>query len=234
MILYKQNYAEGKIIRPSKHIQVNLDERPVRSEPKYNTPRDREKYIKTVEQVIRRSAPYRRYTTFLKKNMDMDRCTVLKNIRRDSNKHYSIEIHHEPFTLFDIVETVINKRLAEGQTIKSLDVADEVMQLHYDGKVGLVPLTTTMHELVHNGRIFIPLQLIYQDYKGFFEDYELYLNETTKDKIDTKVNLSLRAEGIVSDALDIEFVYVDIDGFEFPEVPEEWKNALNAPTPVEE
>ena len=57
---------------------------------------------------------------------------------------------------------------------------------------------------------------------------------TTKDKIDTKVNLSLRAEGIVSDALDIEFVYVDIDGFEFPEVPEEWKNALNAPTPVEE
>lgn len=229
MILYRQNFAEGKIIRPSRTMQVHIDELPQRSEPKYNTPRDREKYIKTVEQIIRRSDPYKAYVKFLKENLDMNRCLVLKNVRNTSGKHYSIEIHHEPFTLFDIVETVISKRLQLGESIRTLPVADEVMGLHYEGKVGLVPLTVTMHELVHAGRIFIPLQYIYQDYAAFFKEYEPYFNQTTVDKVEAKVNLSMHSENIVSDALDIEFVYTDIDGFSFPEIPEEWKNVLGGP-----
>lgn len=230
MILYKQNFAEGKRIRPSRRMQVKIDELPQRSRPKYDTPRDREKYIKTVEQIIRRSLPYKDYVKFLRENLDMNQCLILKNIRSTSGKHYQIEIHHEPFTLFDIVETVINKRLELEMPISTLQVADEVMGLHYEGKVGLVPLTVTMHELVHSGRIFIPLQYIYQDYAGFFREYEPYFNQLTIDKLDAKVNLSMHAEGIVSDALDIELVYADVDGFKFPEIPDEWKNALGGPS----
>ena len=229
MILYKQNFAEGKIIRPSRNMQIHIDELPQRSIPKYNTPRDREKYIKTVEQIIRKSSPYKDYMSFLRNNLDYNRCLILKNIRNTSGKHYRIEIHHEPFTLFDIVETVINRRLALEEPITTLPVSDEVMSLHYEGKVGLVPLTVTMHELVHNGRIFIPLQFIYQDYAGFFREYEKYFNETTKDKLEAKVNLSLHTEDIVSDALDIEFVYTNVDGFQFPKIPDEWKNLISGP-----
>lgn len=227
MILYKQNFAEGKCVRPGRRMQVRIDELPQRSRPKYDTPRDREKYIKTVEQIIRRSLPYKEYTKFLRENMDMNRCLILKNIRNTVGKHYQIEIHHEPFTLFDIVETVINKRLELEMPIGTLQVADEVMGLHYEGKVGLVPLTVTMHELVHSGRIFIPLQYIYQDYAGFYKEYEAYFNQVTIDKLEAKVNLSMHSNGIVSDALDIEFVYTDVDGFKFPEIPDSWKDALN-------
>ena len=229
MILWKQNYAEGKRIRPSRTTKIRFDELPQRAAPKYNTPRDREKYIKTVEQTCRKSSPYKNYMTFLKQNLDMNRCTVLKNIKNEPGKHYRIEIHHEPFTLFDIVETVINKRLDHEESIELLSVVDEVMGLHYDGVIGLIPLTVTTHELVHSGRIFIPLQFIYQDYRRFFQEYEPYFNAVTLDKLEAKANLSLQTENIVSDALDVELVYVDVDGFQFPEIPDEWKTALGNP-----
>lgn len=234
MILYRQNFAEGKKIRPVRNMQIHIDELPQRSEPKYNTPRDREKYIKTIEQLVRRSDPYKAYIRFIRENFDMNQCLILKNVRSVSGKHYRIEIHHEPFTLFDIIETVINKRLQLEEPITTLPVSDEVMGLHYEGKVGLVPLTVTMHELVHSGRVFIPLQYVYQDYAGFFREYEHYFNQNTVDKLEAKVNLSMHSDSIVSDALDVEFVYTEVDGFSFPEIPEEWKNAISGPDDVNE
>ncbi len=229
MILYKNNYSNGKKERPKREMKITIDEYPKRPVPKYNTPRDREKYIKTCELVIRKSLEYKEYIKFLKNNLNMNQCTVLSNLDNNNGKIYRIEIHHEPFTLFDIVETVINRRLQEGESINTLNVADEVMDLHYSGKIGLIPLTVTMHELVHNGRIFIPLQLIYQKYDEFFKEYENYMNSTLIDKIEAKVNLSLHTDNIVSDSLDVEFVYLNIDGFDFPQIPDNWKTSIITP-----
>ena len=227
MILYRSSMLNGKKDRKQKTIDVAIEELPVRPVPRYTTPRDRQKYIKTVESTIRKSKEYKEYIKFLKTNMDMNSCIVLKNIISKSGKRYKIELHHEPFTLFDIVETIINKRLELEQSISELKVADEVMGLHYDGKIGLIPLTVTMHELVHSGRIFIPLQYVYHNYGEFINEFQDYMNPTLKDKIEAKIDLSLHTENILSDSLDIEFVNLNIDGFSFPEIPEEWKNALS-------
>ena len=226
MILYKPGFANDKRIRDKKEMKVNIDELPRRPLPKYTSPRDREKYIKTCEMVIRKSLEYKDYIKFLRENMDMDQCIILSNLKNGNGKRYHIEIHHEPFTLFDIVETVITKRLENGESINALNVADEVMDLHYSGLVGLVPLTITMHELVHKGRIFIPLQFIYHKYNEFFAEYEDFMNDSLKEKIEAKVNLSLHTEDVVSDSLDVEFVYLDVDGFKFPEIPDKWKDAI--------
>lgn len=228
MQLYKSGFANNKRARDKREIKVNIDELPKRPTPKYTSPRDREKYIKTCEMVIRKSMEYKEYIKFLRENMEMDECIILSNLKNGNGKRYHIEIHHEPFTLFDIVETVITKRLENGESINALNVADEVMDLHYSGVVGLVPLTITMHELVHKGRIFIPLQFIYHKYNEFFADYEEFMNESLKEKIEAKVNLSLHTEDLVSDSLDVEFVYLDVDGFKFPEIPDNWKNAILA------
>lgn len=228
MILYKAGFANNKRLRDKKDMKVSIDELPRRPFSKYTSPRDREKFIKTCENVIRKSMEYKDYIKFLRENMDMSECIILSNLKNGNGKRYHIEIHHEPFTLFDIVETVITKRLENGESINALNVADEVMELHYSGMVGLVPLTITMHELVHKGRIFIPLQFIYHKYNEFFAEYEDYMNESLKEKLEAKVNLSLQTEDIVSDSLDVEFVYLDVDGFKFPEIPDNWKNAILA------
>ncbi len=226
MILYKNGFATGKKERTKKEIKVSIDELPRRPIPKYTSPRDREKYIKTCEIIIRKSLEYKEYIKFLRDNLDMNKCLILSNIRNGNGKRYRIELHHEPFTLFDIVETVITKRLENGEPIDALKVADEVMDLHYSGMIGFVPLTITMHQLVHNGRIFIPLQYIYHKYDEFFKEYEPYMNSTLIEKIEAKVNLSLHTQDIVSDSLEVEFVYLDVDGFAFPEIPDDWKNAI--------
>lgn len=235
MILYKKNMAVNAKERASQSVNVSIDELPEREVYTFKTPKERVKFIKMVEATCRKSMEYKEYMRFLKHNTDLRRCSILKGLNTEHGKRYTIEIHHEPFTLFDIVETVLNKREMLGEKIEPLSIADEVMGLHYDGKVGLIHLSSTMHQLVHDDKIFIPLQYIYQSYSDFFSEYKPYFNPIVLEKLEMKVELSLKTDNIVSDALDPCFTYVNIDGFNFPEIPPEWKDTLHMesdPTPA--
>lgn len=213
--------------RPSQHIKVSIDELPEREVFTFRTPKDRVKFIKSVEATCRKSMEYKEYIKFLKRNTDLRRCAILKGLNTNNGKRYSIEIHHEPFTLFDIVETVLNKREMLGEKIEPISIADEVMGLHYDGKVGLIHLSATMHQLVHDDKIFIPLQYIYQSYNEFFSEYRPYFNPLVLEKLEMKVEMSMKTDNFVSDAIDPCFTYVDIDGFSFPTIPDEWKDIMH-------
>ena len=48
-----------------------------------------------------------------------------------------------------------------------------------------------------------------------------------EEKIELIIQMSQKADDIVSDCLDPEFTYINIDGFDFPNVPDEWGKALN-------
>lgn len=235
MILYKKNMAVNAKERASQSVNVSIDELPEREVYTFKTPKERVKFIKMVEATCRKSMEYKEYMRFLKHNTDLRKCSILKGLNTEHGKRYTIEIHHEPFTLFDIVETVLNKREMLGEKIEPLSIADEVMGLHYDGKVGLIHLSSTMHQLVHDDKIFIPLQYIYQSYSDFFSEYKPYFNPIVLEKLEMKVELSLKTDNIVSDALDPCFTYINIDGFNFPEIPPEWKDTLHMesdPTPA--
>ena len=227
MILYKKSMGLNAKDRPSQTVDVTIDELPKREVYTFRTPKERVKFIKMVESVCRKSMEYKEYIRFLKRNTDFRRCTILKGLNTNNGKRYSIELHHEPFTLFDIVETVLNKREMLGEKIEPLSIADEVMALHYDGKVGLIHLSTTMHQLIHDDKIFIPLQYIYQSYNEFYSEYKPYFNPLVIEKLEMKVEMSLKTDNFVSDSIDPCFTYINIDGFDFPEIPAEWKDTLH-------
>ena len=42
-----------------------------------------------------------------------------------------------------------------------------------------------------------------------------------------KVEMSLRTDNFVSDSIDPQFTYIHIDGFDFPEIPSEWKDVMH-------
>lgn len=227
MVLYKKSMAVNTKERPSQTVDVSIDELPEREVYSFKTPKERVKFIKMVEAICRKSMEYKEYMRFLKRNTDLRKCSILKGLNTEHGKRYTIEIHHEPFTLFDIVETVLTKCEMLGEKIDPLAIADEVMGLHYDGKVGLIHLSSTMHQLVHDDKIFIPLQYIYQSYNEFFSEYKAFINPIVLEKLEMKVELSLKTDNFVSDALDPCFTYINIDGFNFPEIPEEWKDTLH-------
>jgi hypothetical protein len=121
------------------------------------------------------------------------------------------------------------RKEAEEEPLTISSIAKEVVEMHYEGIIGLIPLSKTQHELVSTNKVFIPLQHIYQDYHVFFERYQEYIEECDyiSDAIETKVRLSMECDRIQSVAAEAKFVYIECQGFEFPKVPEEWLDAIN-------
>ena len=182
-----------------------------------NTDKDREKFIKRIEQIIRSSLEYRDYIAYLKENVNMTKCAFFQNVENAQGSRVRIEIHHEPLTLFDIVSVVLNKFIEEGIPLDDLYIADEVMDLHYKNMVGLIPLSKSLHQIVHNSNdIIIPLSLVFGDYKDFIHEYEDYLDENIIGKIEHKINDTKSFNQSMVDKLSPEFVYINVDGYELP------------------
>ena len=83
----------------------------------------------------------------------------------------SIELHHFPLTLYDISEIVLRKRMDADEPLSPIAVAAEVVKIHYRGLVGLIPVTSTIHELLHSGRAYASLSNVYGDYPAFLVEY---------------------------------------------------------------
>lgn len=182
------------------------------------TDKDKVRLIKNIERIVRGSQEYKQYIGFLKKEIDMTHCSFFTNVKKtETTKKLSIEIHHEPFTLFDIVQIVTEKWIAEDKDANPLMIADEVMKLHYQGRVGLIPLSLTVHELIHEGKLFIPLQNVYGNYISFLEEYEPYIDNDIQNILEVKLQMSRDANSQDLSILEKKFVYLEVDGMSFPQ-----------------
>lgn len=180
--------------------------------------KDRKKFVDRVEKIVRTSLEYRDYIQFLKEHVGLDSCIFFQNVTNGpTNKkgRISIEIHHEPLTLYDIVNAVVTKFQDEGMPLNDLLIADEVMELHYANKVGLVPLSKTAHQVIHNStKLMVPLNMVYGEYSKFLEEYEPYIDESVFQKLEKKMDMtkSLTVESF--EAIKKEFTYLEVDGFD--------------------
>ena len=144
-----------------------------------NNEKDFKAYIKVVERSIRTSFEYRNFIGYVREYGNMDHCAILPRVNNDETFKIHIEIHHEPFTLYDIVMAVFRKRMAMREDLSEYMVAKEVMYYHYRGYVGLIPLSETVHELVHNMFIFIPCNIVFGRWNEFRKLYEPYIEMDT-------------------------------------------------------
>jgi hypothetical protein len=65
-----------------------------------------------------------------------------------------------------------------------MHVASEVSKLHYNFLVGLVPLNTTAHKLVHNQQLNIHPDLVLGDWEKFYNLYQDYASDSLKKAMD--------------------------------------------------
>lgn len=181
--------------------------------------RKREKVIKNVERIVRSSLEYRDLMAYLREYVNFKACAIFKNISKADNAKIRIEIHHGPFTLYDIVDTVLEKWIREGLPLNELYIADEVLGLHYMNEVGLIPLSKTVHETVHSltGKIVIPVYMFHGEYKKFMEDYSEYISDGLIDKYQAQIEESKKIKESTYDAFNTEFTYLEMDGFVLPQ-----------------
>lgn len=134
------------------------------------------KFYTAIEKEIRNSYEYRAMINYLKEFCGMNQCAFLKIDANDNNK-IKIEIHHYPFTLYDIVQIVYRKRIFYQESLSIYMIAKECTMLHYKLLVGLIPLSTTVHQLYHDNKLFIPVDNVFGRYKLFVEIYKPFCEE---------------------------------------------------------
>ena len=139
--------------------------------------KDFKKYIQEIEKCCRNSFEYKNFVNYLRNYMDMNKCAFFKNVSNKDTFKIKIELHHCPFTLYDIVMTVFNKRLFYHEYLEVEMVAKEVMYIHYFCMVGIIPLAETVHELVHNRVLFIPIDNVFGNYQEFITVYKEFIPE---------------------------------------------------------
>ena len=175
--------------------------------------KDIKKYFADIERTVRTSFEYRKYISYLRENFDMTKCSIYENVSNADTLGIKIHIHHEPITLYDIVVTIYNKRKFFHEDLSIFMVAKEVMYVHYCLMIGLIPLSETVHELVHNQYLFIPTTKVFGHYKEFIRQY----NDFLPDGLEATLNEIEKASENYEDQLQVlekHYIYLDTSEFQ--------------------
>lgn len=176
--------------------------------------KDREKYIVDLERHVRSSFEYRQMVQYLRDYMNMNSCAFIPNISNETSRRVRIEIHHSPFTLRDICCVILNKRMKNGEMLTIESVGYEVMFVHYSLMVGLIPLSETVHELVHTQYLFVPTNKVYGYYKAFVHTYYNYIDPELLDKLDELEKLTIAGtyNDTYKQVLEKKYITIDMEG----------------------
>jgi hypothetical protein len=146
-------------------------------------------FLKGVERLVRTNDRYKKYISYLKKEVKLNRCQVLKNI---TDEDASIEMHHGPvFTLFDVCAIVLEYFLLKKWKVTTLRVANVVLTEHQKNRVQVVMVSTTIHQEIHNGDIFINIHQAWGDLPAFIHKYKDAISDEYRNQINRYVDRSL-------------------------------------------
>jgi hypothetical protein len=146
-------------------------------------------FIKGCEKLVRNNDRYKKYISYLKGEIKLNKCQVLKDVS-DADE-VSIEMHHTPFTLFDICAIITEYYLYKNWKITTFRIANQVLDEHQENRIGVVMLSETVHEAVHNGNIIITYPMIYGDLKSFIKKYNNVISNQYREKINKLIDVSL-------------------------------------------
>jgi hypothetical protein len=177
-------------------------------------PKDFKHFIDDLKRIVRNSFEYRWLVGYLKETDGMDECSVLENVTSRDNSGVKIELHHSPFTLEDICLAVVKKRIANNEDMNINACAYEVMYNHYLKWIGLIPLSSTVHELVHNAYFFVPVDRVFGDYKPFKESYYNYIDPAVLDAIDNAEQATEDYDDSQMQIFNNHRIYVDTEDYD--------------------
>jgi len=213
---YKETAPEENMFIPA----LELERPPLM----LTTDKAKDKYIKYLEKCVRGSYEYKEYIEFLRTVGGMSFCSAFQNLSKSLIKKLALEIHHEPFTLYDIVNIMLRRFNNKGWNVDEYAISDAILDLHFRGMVGLIPLSYTVHELVHVGKVFIPLQHVDDGYMSFYQEFKQEISECElEDVLIKKIELSKTFNFKSNTILHKKFIYVTNE--EYSNIPEKFKVA---------
>jgi len=185
--LVKENNIEDAEIKSDENIltlhsdnvpfQLSMRFKKFENDSEYN------KFIKSVERMVRSSMEYKLWKSYLIDVLGMTSCVITE----ENLAELSLEVHHHMPSLYILVKGVLNKMIDEDQAFCSFDVAIKVIELHFLNHLGYVMLCSSMHEKYHNGFLDLPIESVKGNYMAFINEYSQYLDDEDLDKINSNI-----------------------------------------------
>jgi hypothetical protein len=124
-----------------------------------------------------------------------------------------IEMHHTPFKIVEITRTVCNKHIMHFGHANEFDVVNEVLLLHYRNLIGLIPVTNTVHELIHNADMDVCPNFVWGHWKAYIHDYYPYFDNISKEKCEIIRAWEISESSFtVPDILKVQFSVIEHEG----------------------
>jgi len=148
-------------------------------------------FVKAVESTVRTSKYYSRYISYIKNEVGLNFCQVLSNIKQeDEDTPVEIEMHHGPIlTLFDYICILVDWSLYNNKKITTFNIANKMLEEHFENNVQIVMLSKTVHEEVHENNIFLHTKHAFGDLNAFLDRYKEGLSQEQIDKINKYISL---------------------------------------------
>lgn len=146
-------------------------------------------FIKGIEKAVRNNKRYKKYISYLKNEIKLNRCQVFKNI---TDEDASIEMHHGPiFNLFDICAIVLEYFILKKWKISTFRVAKLVLEEHMQNRIQVVMVSRTVHEEIHNGDVFINYKQAWGDINAFIKKYKDAISDEYREQLNRYVDRCL-------------------------------------------
>ena len=131
------------------------------------------KFVRNCEMLVRRSLEYKLWRNYIIEVLQINECMITQ----EKNSEVSIDVHHHIPSLYILVSSLVNRNIENGEDFCTFDLCKEIIELHFQNKIGYVTLLKSMHEKFHNGRLDIPVSLVKGDYRHFMNNYSRFLDE---------------------------------------------------------
>ncbi len=144
------------------------------------------KFVKNCELLVRRSNEYSSWRNYIIEILGLNTC----HITDEHISEVTVEVHHHIPSLFAVVSAVVNRKINSQEEFCSFDIARDVIQLHFENRIGYTVLIKSMHEKFHNGCLEIPINLIHGNYNYFIQHYGGYLENDELEKINQRIQIN--------------------------------------------
>lgn len=136
----------------------------------------RNRFINSVEMLVRKSAVYKSYIHYLKEDIGLKRCMMFGHL---DDTMCPIEMHHGPiFTLYDYVEITLTYFIKNKFEISSFSIAKQILEDHCNNLIQVIMLSEMAHKALHasiknNKDIdFIHVDSAWGDLMGYLIKYD--------------------------------------------------------------
>jgi len=185
------NTGEKKLSSNDSSFTLELNRRTFMDE------KEEHKFIRKVEYLIRQSMEYKEWVDYIKHVLGSYTCKFTGEIETE----VTIDIHHHPIDLYTICKTVIQNIIHKKENFNTLIIAEKVLNLHFENRVGYIPLIRTLHEKYHNGFLRIPISLVQGDYQFLLDNLDFDIED--KSQILSKMKCKDKVENLVDWSRDI-------------------------------